>query len=62
MLLFSLLAKAVEKLEQINDSVVEKHFAHKGCSSNDFDCRLKRAEQALAKLKEQNDQAKKVRS
>lgn len=40
MLVFSLLAKAVEKVNKSNQEMLEDFFAQRGCSKNSFDKRL----------------------
>ena len=44
MFLFSLLAKAVDKLEQSKDRMLEQRFAQRGCSKFDMMAKIQEAQ------------------
>jgi predicted ribosome quality control (RQC) complex YloA/Tae2 family protein len=61
MLVFSLLAKAVEKVERSRDELLENRFAQRGCSKTNMAERLelmeRRGEEIRRKIDEQQRQA-----
>lgn len=61
MLVFSLLAKAVEKVERSRDELLENRFAQRGCSKTNMAERLelmeRRGKETRRKIDEQQRQA-----
>jgi hypothetical protein len=61
MLVFSLLAKAVEKVERSRDELLENRFAQRGCSKTNMAERLelmeRRGKEIRRKIDEQQRQA-----
>lgn len=56
MLLFSLLAKVVEKVEVSRDEMLESRFAQRGCSKTNMAERLEAAELRHAELRRKVDE------
>jgi hypothetical protein len=56
MLVFSLLAKGAEKLDQAKENLLERRFAERGCSKNDMTCRLQLMRQRAEELRRKTDE------